>query len=401
MRAQLSKKMTEPDFQVKFTDIILTSAGKPNVISFAGGLPNPDSFPIEGMKRAADKVFDEKGVLALQYNGTQGYLPLREWIADRYKTMGVYDVTPEDIIITTGSQQAMNLMCAALLDPGDKVIVENPTYLVALQSFHLFDPEIIPVTIRPNGIDCDELEKTVKENPDAKLLYLIPNFQNPTGLSYSAEVHEKVVEIIKDTNIILLEDNPYRELRFAGQATDSFGKELGEQCCMLGTFSKIVSPGIRVGWICVRNKALATAMLNYKSTMDFHTSMLDQVVLAEYLGSTDIDAQIAKNKVIYKHKAEFMMDCLKKYLPEGVEFTPTEGGMFLWVKLPSGITSMELFNIAIDRGVAICPGDPFYETERNVSTFRINYSNSTDEAIETGVKILSEACEEILAKKAQ
>ena len=398
MQFKLSNMITKPDFQGEFTASILAAAASPDIISFAGGLPNPVSFPIPEMEAATQKVLEENGVVALQYSSTAGWPALRQWIAKRYETMGVSGVKPEDIIVTNGSQQALAMVGAAMLDPGDKVIVEDPTYLVALQSFHVFDPEVLPVTINADGIDCDMLAETVKANPDAKFAYLIPNFQNPTGLSYSQEVHDKVVEIFKGTNIMLLEDNPYRELRFAGTATDSFGADLGEQCCMLGTFSKIVTPGMRIGWICVRNEELRAKLLSYKATADLHTNIFSQMVLAQYLADNDVDAHIEKTKVLYKAKAEFMMDCLRKYLPADVTFTPTEGGMFLWVTLPEGITAVDLYRKGLEKGVAICPGDPFYEVQRNVRTFRVNYSNSTDEAIEKGVKILGEVCAELIAQ---
>ena len=216
MTVHMSEKIMRPDFQGEFTASILAAAASPDLISFAGGLPNPVSFPVEAMEKAAAKVLAENGVQALQYSGTQGLPALRAWIAKRYETMGVYDVTADDIIITNGSQQALAMLGVCMIDPGDKVLVENPTYLVALQSFHMFDPEIIPVQMNPDGIDCEKLSETVKANPDAKFIYVIPNFQNPTGLSYTKEVHDKVVEILKGTDILLVEDNPYRELRFAG-----------------------------------------------------------------------------------------------------------------------------------------------------------------------------------------
>ena len=397
MNLKLSDRITKPDFQGEFTASILAAAASPDIISFAGGLPNPVSFPVAQMEEATKKVLEENGVTALQYSSTAGWPALRQWIAKRYETMGVTGVKADDIIVTNGSQQALAMMGAVMINAGDKVIVENPTYLVALQSFHVFDPVVLPVTMNPDGIDCEELAKVVKKNPEAKFAYLIPNFQNPTGLSYSQEVHDKVVEIFKGTDILVLEDNPYRELRFAGTATDSFGKELGEQCCMLGTFSKIVTPGMRIGWICVRNKELREKLLSYKATADLHTNIFSQMVLAQYLADNDVDEHIEKTKVLYKQKSDFMVACLKKYLPEGCQLTPTEGGMFLWVTLPNGISAVELYRKALAKGVAICPGDPFYEYERNVSSFRVNYSNSTDEAIEKGIKILGEACAEMMA----
>ena len=396
MQLKLSDRIMKPDFQGEFTASILAAAASPDIISFAGGLPNPVSFPIPEMEAATKKVLEQSGVTALQYSSTQGWPALRQWIAKRYETMGVNDVSPDDIIVTNGSQQALAMIGAAMINPGDEVIVEDPTYLVALQSFHVFDPKVLTVTMNPDGIDCGELAETIKNHPDAKFIYVIPNFQNPTGLSYSQEVHDKVVEIIKNSNVLLLEDNPYREIRFAGTATDSFGKELGEQCCMLGTFSKIVTPGMRIGWICVRNKELKTKLLNYKSTADLHTNIFSQMVLAQYLADNDVDEHISKIKALYKAKSDLMVECLKKYLPEGCEMTPTEGGMFLWVTLPNGLSSLQLYYKALEKGVAICPGDPFYEYQRNVSSFRVNYSNSTDEAIEKGVKILGEACAEMM-----
>ena len=396
MKLNLSDRITKPDFQGEFTASILAAAASPTIISFAGGLPNPVSFPIPEMEAATKKVLEENGVTALQYSSTAGWPALRQWIAKRYETMGVYGVSPDDIIVTNGSQQALAMVSAAMINPGDEVIVEDPTYLVALQSFHVFDPVVLPVTMNPDGIDCDELAKVIAEHPNAKFAYLIPNFQNPTGLSYSQEVHDKVVEIFKNSNVLLLEDNPYREIRFAGTATDSFGKELGEQCCMLGTFSKIVTPGMRIGWICVRNRELRAKLLGYKATADLHTNIFSQMVLAQYLADNDVDAHIEKTKALYKQKAEWMMACMRKYLPAGVTFTPTEGGMFLWATLPEGITAVELYRKGLEKGVAICPGDPFYETERNVRTFRINYSNSSDEVIEKGIRILGEVCEELL-----
>lgn len=396
MQLKLSTMITKPDFQGEFTASILAAAASPDIISFAGGLPNPVSFPIPEMEAATKKVLETNGVIALQYSSTAGWPALRQWIAKRYETMGVYGVQPEDIIVTNGSQQALAMMGAAMLDPGDEIVVEDPTYLVALQSFHVYDPKVLPVTMNTDGIDCDELEETLKAHPGVKFAYVIPNFQNPTGLSYSKAVRDRAAEIFKKYGVLVLEDNPYRELRFAGTAAESFGADLGEQCCMLGTFSKIVTPGMRIGWICVRNPELREKLLNFKATADLHTNIFSQMVLAQYLADNDVDAHIEKTKVLYKQKAEFMMDCMRKYLPEGVEFTPTQGGMFLWVTLPEGVTALNLYRKGLEKGVAICPGDPFYETKRGVRTFRMNYSNSTDEAIEKGVRILGDACRELM-----
>ena len=386
------------DRTASFTDSVIRRmtriSDEVDAINLSQGFP--DFPPPKAITDRLREVADEG---PHQYSVTFGAENFREALARKQGRAYGREINPDtEILVTCGGTEAMMSAMMTVCNPGDKVIVEDPTYLVALQSFHFFDPEILPVTINPDGIDCDALAAAVAANPDVKFAYVIPNFQNPTGLSYSQQVHDRVVEIFRGTDIVVLEDNPYRELRFSGTATDSFGKELGEQCCMLGTFSKIVAPGMRIGWVCVRNKELREKLLSYKATADLHTNIFSQLVLAQYLADNDIDAHIEKTKVLYKHKAELMMDCMRKYLPQGVEFTPTEGGMFLWAKLPNGMSAVDLYRVALTKGVAICPGDPFYEKARNVSTFRINYSNSSDEVIEKGIRLLGEACEELLAK---
>ena len=267
MKVKISKRMTKPDFQADFLSDILKAAADPSIISFAGGLPNPASFPIAEMEEATRKVLETNGVRALQYNSAQGYLPLRQYISKRYKEKQDIDFAPEEIIITNGSQQALDLFSSVMIDPGDEIMVENPSYLAALQSFHLYNPVVLPIDLTAEGIDCDQLAETLKtHNP--QFIYIIPNFQNPTGLTYSDATREKAAKILAESNCMVLEDNPYGELRYAGKAGKSFACLLGEQCCELGTFSKIVSPGMRIGWIACKQKDVLEKMLAYKSTMD-------------------------------------------------------------------------------------------------------------------------------------
>ena len=395
MEVQLSQRMLKPDFQADFLNGILAAAADPSVISFAGGLPNPASFPIDAMEKATNKVLEKDGVRALQYNSAQGYLPLRQYIAKRYKDRMGLDFDASEIIITNGSQQALDMFSAVMLDPGDELMVENPTYLAALQTFHLYDPKILPIDLTVNGVDCEMLEKTLAEHAP-KFMYIIPNFQNPTGLTYTEETRAKAAEIFKKTNCMVLEDNPYGELRFSGEEGHSMSYFLGEQCAMLGTFSKIVSPGMRIGWIACKEKSVFAKLLAYKSTMDLHTNIFCQMVLCQYLTDNDLDKHIETTKELYRQKAEYMMACLDKYLPEGTTFTRTEGGMFLWVTLPEGIKAVDVQYAAMKKGVAVCAGDPFYEYERGVRTMRLNYSNSSDEAIDKGIKILGETISEML-----
>ncbi len=254
MKLRISDRMTKPDFQGEFTARILAAAGDPSIISFAGGLPNPDSFPVKEMETAVTKVLERDGVRALQYSNTEGYMPLRKFISDRYAKQGL-DYAPENIIITNGSQQALDMVAACLIDPDDEVVVEKPSYLAALQTFHLYYPKVLSVSLNEDGIDCDELEKTLKEH-DPKFIYIIPNFQNPTGLTYTQAVRDRAAAILKESGIPVIEDNPYGELRFRGEGGKTFAEMLGEQVCELGTFSKIVAPGMRIGWIACKNPEL-------------------------------------------------------------------------------------------------------------------------------------------------
>ena len=396
MNIVISKMMSKPDFQSDFLANILKANANPNIITFAGGLPNAVSFPVAAMDVAADKVLKENGIMALQYSGAQGYAPLRQFIADRYQKKGI-DVDASQIIITNGSQQALDMFSAVMIDPGDRVLVENPSYLAALQTFHLYDPEIVPVSLREDGIDVAELEKAITEkNP--KFMYLIPNFQNPTGLTYTEEVRAAAAEVFKKSNCMVLEDDPYGELRFAGKGGHSFGWYLGEQCCMLGTFSKIVSPGIRIGWIACREQKVFDKLLTYKATMDLHTNMFCQMVLFQYLQDNDLDEHIARASQLYKQKVEHMLNCIEKYFPEGVSVTHPQGGMFMWVTLPDGIKGVDVQNAALEKGVAVTAGDPFYEYERDVPNIRLNFSNGSDEYIEEGIRILGEVIADIIAK---
>ena len=388
--------MTKPDFPSEFLASILKANADPTIISFAGGLPNAVSFPVKAMEAAAEKVLKENGIMALQYSGAQGYLPLRKYIAERYKKQDL-DVDASEIIITNGSQQALDMFSAVMIDPGDRVLVENPSYLAALQTFHLYDPEIVPVDLHEDGIDVAQLEKALAEY-HPQFMYIIPNFQNPTGLTYSGEVRKAAAEAFRKSNCMVLEDNPYGELRYAGKSGHSLAWYLGEQCVMLGTFSKIVSPGMRIGWIVCKQKDVFDKLLTYKSTMDLHTNMFGQMVLCQYLQDNDLDEHIARTSQLYKEKAEYMISCIEKYFPEGVHYTHPEGGMFMWVTLPDGIKGVDVQTAAIEKGVAVCAGDPFYEYERNVPTIRLNFSNGSDEVIDRGIHILGDVIREIIAK---
>lgn len=389
-------RRSKPDFQSEFLATILKANTDPKLVTFAGGNPNSETFPVAEMNAAADNVLRENGAMALQYSSTQGYLPLRQYIADRYRFSDL-TVDPSEVIITNGSQQALDLFSAMMIDSGDCVLVESPTYLAALQTLHLYSPEIIPVPLHEDGIDVDALQQIVDEKRP-KFIYLIPNFQNPTGLSYTEEVRARASEVFRGRNILVLEDNPYGELRFQGEPAHSFGWYLGEQCCMLGTFSKIISPGMRIGWIVCKQKELLEKMLTYKATLDLHTNIFGQMVMHRYLMDNNLDTHLAEVRRLYQHKAEHMISCIEKYFPTECQCTHPCGGMFLWITLPDGIRGVDVQNESITRGFPVCAGDPFFEYERNVPHLRLNFSNGTDEQIDNGMRVVGEIIRELMEK---
>lgn len=384
---QFSSRMTKPDFQADFLKLMLKTAGKQDVISFAGGLPNPISFPAKQLSKATDIVLKEKGMQALQYSNPEGYLPLREYIAARYQKQGI-EVDASNIIITNGSQQALDILAAIFIDQGDTIVVEKPSYLAALQVFHLYNPKVNSISLQDDGVDIKELKDALQMNP--KFFYAIPTFQNPTGLCYSDEKKIAVANAIKATNTLLIEDNPYGELRFQGKKGIPLFPLLKEQCIMLGTFSKTVSPGMRLGWICTTNQEVYQKIFDYKQIVDLHTNVFGQMVLHQYLMDNDLDKHLAKIINLYGKQANAMITSIQKYFPKEVKYTIPKGGMFLWVTLPKGITAIELANKAIMQNVAIAAGDPFYEEHRNVHTLRLNYTNCDEQTIEKGIKILAQ-----------
>ena len=396
MELRLSERVRRPDFQGDFLKMILRVAAAGNLVSFAGGLPNPVSFPVQELAEATRSVLSRNGERALQYNNPQGYEPLRQLIADRYAKKGLA-VTTDDILITNGSQQALEMIAATLIDEGDAIVVERPCYLAALQAFHLFNPVVRTVELTPEGASPEELQ-TILERDRPKFFYTVPDFQNPTGLTYSEGARRRIAQAILRSDTLLVEDNPYEELRFKGEASLSFHKLLGEQCVLTGSFSKIVSPGIRLGWIVCTCKPLWEELLGYKQRVDLHTSVFGQMVLDEYLRNNDLESHIAKIRDLYRHQAEVMLDALQRHFPEEASWTRPEGGMFIWATLPAGLAAVRLAEEAAKEGVMIAAGDPFYESDRNVPTFRLNYTNSSDEVIEKGIAVLGRIIRRMMAE---
>ena len=360
--------------------------GQHDMISFSGGFPNPDSFPVEGIKAAAVKVLEADGANVLQYSTTEGYLPLREYIAKRYRQRFNLVVDPSEIMILSGSQQAFDLIAKVFLEVGDEVVVENPAYLGALQSFGFFEPTFTQVELTPDGLNLDQLKEALSRNP--KLVYVVPNFQNPTGLTYSAENRQAVAQLVAQTDAILIEDDPYGELRFKGQDHLPIKSFLYDQTILLGSFSKVVSPGMRLGWL-VAPKAILERLVVAKQAADLHASYFAQRVLHQYLIDNDLDAHITTIKEMYRVQRNTMVEAIKTHFDPSVTMTEPEGGMFLWLTLPNDISAMQLFEQAVIAKIVYVPGDPFYTTGKNRNTLRLNYTNSTPKEIEDGIQRLA------------
>ncbi|UZW14637.1 PLP-dependent aminotransferase family protein [Clostridium pasteurianum] len=380
--------------QKSFIREILKVTENPDVISFAGGLPNPLSFPIKEVKEASEKVLSENGNSVLQYSTTEGYLPLREYIAKRYYKRFGLKVHANEILITNGSQQGLDLIGKVLLNKNDNILIERPGYLGAIQAFSIFEPVFNSVPLNDEGVDTAALRKTLDQcNP--KLFYTVPNFQNPSGITYSAENREKIADILKERDTVLIEDDPYGEIRFMGEDLPPIRSKLKDNSIMLGSFSKIVAPAMRLGWICAKGEMMEK-LLVAKQAADLHSNYYAQRVVYQFLMDNDLDEHIKKIKRLYKNQRDCMVEMIEKYFPEQVKSTKPEGGMFLWITLLDGVSSLDLFNTAIEENVAFVPGDPFYINKTGMNTLRLNYTNSDENMIEEGIKRLGKAINEII-----
>jgi 2-aminoadipate transaminase len=366
---------------------ILKVTEDPRIISFAGGLPNPDLIDVEGIAQAAVRVLEQDGRSALQYSTTEGYLPLRLWIAERYKKRLGLQVSTDEILITNGSQQCLDLIGKVLIDAGDHVAIERPGYLGAIQAFSLYEPVFHPVLLHEDGPDTSSLAEIIgKFKP--KLFYGVPNSQNPSGVTYSQERRREIADLIGKSGTILVEDDAYGELNFSGTSLDSFRKFIPDQTIITGSFSKILAPGMRLGWI-VAPKDIMDQIVIAKQASDLHSNYLSQRIAYDYLSHTDIDTHIRKIQIAYQRHCMVMQNQIQKTFPDSIQFTKPRGGMFIWVTLPEGISSMDVFDAAIKEQVAVLPGTPFYIDGGGANTLRINFSNATEEKIQDGISRLA------------
>lgn len=374
---------------------ILKVTENDEIISFAGGLPNPIAFPKEQLRESMERIITEHGDKVFQYSSTEGYLLLRQWIANQYQETYRNDIEPEDILITTGSQQALDLMGKVLINPGDVLGIEEPGYLGAIQAFTMYEPNFAPIPLLEDGLDVEYLDK-ILEKKKMKLLYTVPNFQNPTGLTYSRQKRKELCEILKKHQTYLIEDDPYGKLRFQGESYPYIGSFGLEHSVLFGTISKIITPGMRLGWICTKDKELMRHLVTAKQAADLHSNIFAQYMVYDYLVNYDLEKHVQKIKDLYLEQSTAIKKSMEEYFPKNVIYTKPKGGMFIWGSLPEGKSSLELFHKAIQRNVAFVPGNPFYvDDQKRVGTFRLNYTNMEPEMIRKGIRILGETMKEI------
>jgi 2-aminoadipate transaminase len=366
---------------------ILKVTEDPGIISFAGGLPNPDFFPVRDLAAAAQQVLEKGGESALQYSATEGYAPLRELIADRYTRAGVR-VGPAEILIVNGSQQALDLVGKVFLDKGDAVLMERPTYLAAIQAFGIFEPKFCALGLEEDGVNIAELEAALA-GTHAKLFYTIPNFQNPSGISCSGEKRREAARLLRASPTVLVEDDPYGELRFIGRDLPPIRALMGDTpAVLLGTFSKIVSPGLRIGWMCA-GKEIMERLVIAKQASDLHSNGLAQRIVHRYMSTCDVKGHIERIRAGYRAQRDLMVDLAGRLFPPEVSCTKPEGGMFLWMTLPPGTSALSLFERALEQKVAFVPGQAFFVGGGGENTLRLNFSNSSPAAIQEGMERLA------------
>lgn len=370
---------------------LLKMANQPNVISFAGGLPAPELFPLDAMRAAADRVLERDGRKALQYGPTEGIAPLRELIAARANAAEPHaePVRPEQVLVTTGSQQALDLLAKVFLDPGDPIVTENPSYLGALQSFRLFQASYWTVDMDDEGAMPQALDPLLARGP--KFAYLLPSYQNPTGRSMGPERREQVVELFRRHQVPLVEDDPYGALCFGEPAGATLRSLAPELTLHLGTFSKTLAPGLRLGWV-IGPEEWVARLAQVKQSSDLHTSTLSQHVALEVMGAGIIDDHIGKICAAYGERCQAMLESIASCFPAGTKWTVPTGGMFVWVELPQGVDTAALLPaIVAEEGVAYVSGAPFHPNGGGENTMRLNFTHASADVVRDGIARLGKA----------
>ena len=375
---------------------VLKLTERPEVISFGGGMPAAEFFPVDEMKKVTIKVLDEDGQKALQYGPTDGYLPLREKVVERLDRIGIKDITADNVLFTAGSQQGLDFCGKVFLNPGDAVVCEKPSYLGAINAFRAYQCEFIDIPMDDDGMLMDELEETLKINSRVKFIYVIPDFQNPTGKSWSAERRKQLVELANKYNKVVIEDNPYYELRYSGQPKQAIKSyDTQDRVVFLGTFSKTLAPGLRIGWVCAGKEILGKYNL-IKQGADLQVNSLTQRQINTYMEMYDLDGRIQELIEVYRKRREVMVEQMKKHFPKEVKINIADGGLFLWVEFPEHINTTELMPKVLEKNVAYIPGAPFYPNGGGHNTARFSFSAMPEDRITEGIKRMGEALQELL-----
>ncbi len=376
---------------------ILKFTSDPEVISLAAGNPAPEAFPVKEIAGITAKLLAENPINALQYSVTEGYTPLRNRLKERMKKAGCFDENSDELIITSGAQQANELACKVLLNEGDTLFCEAPSFIGSLNAFKSYNVNLVGVPMEEDGMKLDALEEALKTANKPKLIYIIPNFQNPTGLCTSLEKRKAIYELAKKYGVMILEDNPYGDIRFAGENIPSI-KTMDKDGIVIysRTFSKTLAPGLRVGYVSAP-KPVIQKMVVCKQVSDVHTNIMAQMICDEYLKNYDMDAHLEKIRAVYRHKCGLMLDEIDKNFSRKITVTKPEGGLFIWATLPEGSDMMGFCNTAVQKyKVAVVPGTAFliHETDKT-SSFRLNFSTPTDEQLIKGCEILGKLSKEM------
>lgn len=384
---------------------LLKVTERPGIISFGGGLPAPEVFPIDRIAEATARVLRDLGGTALQYSPTEGYLPLREMIARHSARFGL-DITTDNIMITSGSQQALDLLGKVFINRGDRILVEAPTYMGALQAWNAYGAEYVPVASDDNGMNTDALEEALRAGP--KFIYVLPNFQNPTGVTLALERRKKLIELAEQYGVPVIEDDPYGQLRFEGEhlpalvVLDGCERRNGDFCyrgniIYLSTFSKILAPGLRLAWV-VAPPEVIRKLVQAKQGADLHTATFNQIIAHEVAGGF-LDEHVHLIRRVYRERRDVMLAAMEASFPPGVGWTHPQGGLFLWGTLPEQLDSAAVLSAAIEQKVAFVPGTPFFPCGGGQNTMRLNFSYSNPETIREGISRLGHVIAEFMEEK--
>ncbi len=368
---------------------------RPGVISFAGGLPAPEFFPVDELKEAARLTLEKRAKYALQYGETEGIEALRQFLAERMKSVGV-KIPHERVLITSASQQGLDLIGKLFIDDGTYVVTSRPTYLGAIQAFNAYAPKYVTLNSDDDGVNIDELEKII-EKYDPRFIYLVPSFQNPDGRTLSFERRKRIAEISVKYNLPVVEDDPYSELVYEGEKLPPIIALAPDNVIMLGTFSKIISPGLRIGWIIAPEFAL-DKLVKLKQGADLHTSTFAQWMIYEFLAAGNLDKHIQKLKSVYRNRLKAMLESIERYFPYEVKTSHPKGGLFLWAELPNSLDTSELLPYAVEKGVAYIPGTYFFPDGGGKNTMRLNFSYCDEATIEEGIKRLGDVFKQAIVR---